>query len=200
MECIPGSFSPIPPDGALIDLVPTVPLTADVLPLRHRSTYRDKVLVMQRGKQTFGAMLRAAREVEARGVVVVNSLPLWPYLMRDGRGEARLVEHLSARGGEQKAASCFIVMVSQGHGQELLRRLGAGRATEETPGKPLAARLATSRVERECLICICSFAEGETILRLPCQHSYHADCARKWLALQKTCPACRTQIKTRRNS
>lgn len=194
MECIPGAFSPVPPEGLQFQLIQADPLLADTLPLRNSEACRGKVIVTQRGKQTFGAMLVAARAAGALGVVVVNSVPLWPYLMRDGKGEARLVER--GKDGEQSAAY-FTVMVSQSHGEELLRRLAAA-ATTAAASAAVTGCLAVSQVEKECLICISAFEENDTILRLPCQHTYHEECAKKWLQLQKTCPACRMEVKPRR--
>ena len=197
MECMSGAFSPVPPDGLQFQLLQADPLLADTLPFRNQEACRGKVIVTQRGKQTFGGMLVAARAAGALGVVVVNSVPLWPYLMRDGKGEARIEER---KEGEQNTA-CFIVMVSQGHGEELLRRLAATTTAATTSAAAAAAltgRLAVSQVEKECLICISAFEENDTILRLPCQHTYHEECAKKWLNLQKTCPACRMEVKPRR--
>ena len=154
----------------------------------------------QRGKQTFGAMLVAARAAGALGVVVLNSVPLWPYLMRDGKGEAKI----EVGREEEASAACLIVMVSQAHGEELLRRLAAAATTAPATTTAAAAAasltgcLAVSQVEKECLICISAFEENDTILRLPCQHTYHEECAKKWLNLQKTCPACRMEVKPRR--
>lgn len=196
MECIPGAFSPVPPEGFQFQLLQADPLLADTLPLRNQEACRGKVLVTQRGKQTFGAMLVAARAAGALGVVVVNSVPLWPYLMRDGKGEAKLEEGKE----EEQSAACFIVMVSQAHGEELLRRLAAAAAAVDTTAAAaaLTGRLAVSQVEKECLICISAFEENDTILRLPCQHTYHEECAKRWLNLQSTCPACRMEVKPRR--
>jgi len=198
MECIPGAFSPVPPEGLQFSLIQADPLLADTLPLRNHEACRGKVIVTQRGKQTFGAMLVAARAAGALGVVVVDSVPLWPYLMRDGKGEAK-VELGREEEGEQSAA-CFIVMVSQAHGEELLRCLAATAATTTAAAAALTACLAVSQVEKECLICISAFEENDTILRLPCQHTYHEECAKKWLNLQRTCPACRMEVKPRRES
>jgi len=195
MECIPGSFSPIPSKGFQFQLIQADPLLADVLPLRNKGACQGKVLVTQRGKQTFGAMLVAARAAGALGVVVINSVSLWPYLMRDGKGEAKI----EAGKEEGQSADCFIVMVSQAHGEELLRRLASPAPVDTTTTTVNAAALtgclAVTHVERECLICIQAFEESDTILRLPCQHNYHEECARKWLSLRRTCPACRIEVK-----
>lgn len=198
MECIPGAFSPVPPEGSQFNLVQADPLLADKLPLQNQEACRGKVIVTQRGKQTFGAMLVEARRAGALGVVVVNSVPLWPYLMRDGKGEARLDvgkeegKKEEEEKEEKQQAACFIVMVNQAQGGIFNRRLAADAAN--TRGS-----FAVSKVEKECLICITAFAEDETILSLPCKHAYHAECAKRWLALQKTCPACRMEVKPRRD-
>ncbi len=184
MEAIPAAFSPVPPDGARVDLVIAEPVTAHVLPLANEHACQDKVVVMQRGKQTFGKMLHEARRIGARGVLVVNSLPLWPYLMKDSKREATKEEDPEAKD------ACFIAMVSLPAGEALLARVRA------TPG--LAGCLEVSEVEKDCLICICAFAEGESILRLPCSHAFHFDCCKKWLGLQKSCPACRADVNVRR--
>lgn len=143
-------------------------------------------------------MLVAARVAGALGVVVINSVPLWPYLMRDGKGEAKI----EVGKEEGQSAHCFIVIVSQAHGEELLRRLASAApvatTTTTVTAAALTGRLAVSQVEKECLICILAFEENDTILRLPCHHSYHEECARKWLSLRATCPACRVEVKPRR--
>jgi len=36
-----------------------------------------------------------------------------------------------------------------------------------------------------------TFSSGQTVRTLPCFHSYHKDCADKWLQTNPTCPACK---------
>lgn len=199
VEAIPADFSPVPPDGGKFALVVADPLTAHELPLRNQAACAGKVLVTKRGKKTFAAMAKEAGRIGARGCVVLNSLPIWPYTMKDSKGEAKEVH--------EKYGDVFIMMVSQKDGEELLERIegrgeGGGVKNEEDnhnhKNDDLVAHLAVSSVEKDCVICVCAFVEGEEILRLPCSHVYHADCCRKWLALSKTCPYCRHEVKAPR--
>ena len=46
-----------------------------------------------------------------------------------------------------------------------------------------------------CSICLDDYKEGETIIKLNCNHIYHKKCLEKWLLKNKTCPCCKTEIK-----
>jgi hypothetical protein len=62
----------------------------------------------------------------------------------------------------------------------------------------LSVTVVTSPPEQEedsctiCSICLEAFVEGELMHRLACQHPYHLQCIRPWLAMKTTCPACRS--------
>jgi hypothetical protein len=45
-----------------------------------------------------------------------------------------------------------------------------------------------SEAGEECTICLCAFADGELIKRLPCGHAYHSQCIDTWLHKSATCP------------
>ncbi|KAI4331092.1 hypothetical protein MLD38_029315 [Melastoma candidum] len=46
-----------------------------------------------------------------------------------------------------------------------------------------------------CTVCLSMFNAGERIRVLPdCKHSFHAECIDEWLALNPTCPVCRTRV------
>jgi hypothetical protein len=50
--------------------------------------------------------------------------------------------------------------------------------------------------QHNCHICIESFAKGDALVQLPCLHSFHEPCIRKWLCEEKvTCPVCRMDIR-----
>lgn len=57
----------------------------------------------------------------------------------------------------------------------------------------------------QCMICLADFSAtsgttedgepaGEWLRRLPCQHSYHSECASDWLRTKPTCPLCRKHV------
>lgn len=48
----------------------------------------------------------------------------------------------------------------------------------------------------ECAICCDRLADGFLLVRLPCGHSYHHDCAASWLRENCTCPECRYELPT----
>ena len=47
-----------------------------------------------------------------------------------------------------------------------------------------------------CMVCICEKEIGETVRTLPCMHSFHAARIDQWLAENRTCPICKTDIVT----
>ena len=42
----------------------------------------------------------------------------------------------------------------------------------------------------ECLICLESFKDKETVIRLKCNHYYHTHCIYTWFEKKQTCPIC----------
>ncbi|KAL6646298.1 hypothetical protein ACP70R_017906 [Stipagrostis hirtigluma subsp. patula] len=48
----------------------------------------------------------------------------------------------------------------------------------------------------QCVICRVEFEEGESLVWLPCKHSYHSECINQWLQLNKVCPMCSSEVST----
>jgi len=80
--------------------------------------------------------------------------------------------------------------------QEERRRKGA---TEEAigslPSKEFVAGLFPSG-DDICAICFSKYEEGEKLRILPCHplHHFHLACIDPWLALNASCPSCRTRV------
>ncbi|KQJ91217.1 E3 ubiquitin ligase BIG BROTHER-related [Brachypodium distachyon] len=51
----------------------------------------------------------------------------------------------------------------------------------------------------QCVICRVEFEEGESLVALPCKHSYHPDCINQWLQINKVCPMCSAEVSTSEN-
>jgi hypothetical protein len=46
-----------------------------------------------------------------------------------------------------------------------------------------------------CVVCMDDFEAVDQVLRLPCHHSFHPDCIRKWLTECKPCcPMCQKNL------
>ncbi len=46
-----------------------------------------------------------------------------------------------------------------------------------------------------CSICLDDFKDGDIIKSLPsCNHQFHAECVKNWLATQASCPMCRQRV------
>jgi len=43
---------------------------------------------------------------------------------------------------------------------------------------------------RECVICMIEFNNGDRVRYLPCMHTYHVECIDDWLMRSFTCPSC----------
>jgi hypothetical protein len=46
----------------------------------------------------------------------------------------------------------------------------------------------------KCLVCQFAYEKEEDLIKLPCGHCFHADCAGQWLKTKDFCPYCRTSI------
>jgi|TARA_B110001454_G_C12675623_1_gene415726 hypothetical protein len=44
--------------------------------------------------------------------------------------------------------------------------------------------------DKICIICLDNFKDGETIIRVKCNHYYHTQCIYNWFEKQPTCPLC----------
>ncbi|XP_065837991.1 uncharacterized protein [Oscarella lobularis] len=47
---------------------------------------------------------------------------------------------------------------------------------------------------KQCVVCMTDFVEGEDIRRLPCFHTFHIACIDPWLKTNRVCPVCRIDI------
>ena len=45
-----------------------------------------------------------------------------------------------------------------------------------------------------CVICMCNYEPGDTLLHLPCAHAFHDACGSKWLGYSKKCPVCKREV------
>ncbi len=54
--------------------------------------------------------------------------------------------------------------------------------------------------KKECLICLCEFAQGESIKILPCFDFYHTKCIDKWAKNSCLCPKCKTNFVKKKKS
>lgn len=61
--------------------------------------------------------------------------------------------------------------------------------TEQLPTHVYRAR--SDADGASCTICLNEYQAGEPLRRLPCKHSYHAECIDKWLTTVNRCPLCR---------
>jgi len=71
-----------------------------------------------------------------------------------------------------------------GHANEPPRR---GLSAEMLTSFPRVQFVATEE-EEVCVICLDSFKSGQSLVRLPCFHQFHADCIFEWLNCSKLCP------------
>ena len=50
-------------------------------------------------------------------------------------------------------------------------------------------------LEDKCIICQYNFIELESIVGLPCKHSFHFNCLKPWIDKQHYCPLCKCNIR-----
>mmetsp|Transcript_64379 Transcript_64379/g.73908 ORF Transcript_64379/g.73908 Transcript_64379/m.73908 type:complete len:233 (+) Transcript_64379:124-822(+) len=48
--------------------------------------------------------------------------------------------------------------------------------------------------KESCAVCQDEYEKDTTILKLPCNHTFHQDCVKPWLKMHNSCPTCRAPI------
>eukprot|EP00392_Amoebophrya_sp_AT5.2_P008700 g8728.t1 len=48
----------------------------------------------------------------------------------------------------------------------------------------------TKVMVQECPYCLGEFEPSDTVVRLPCLHTFHASCVEEWVKTNGTCPTC----------
>ncbi|XP_044259002.1 E3 ubiquitin-protein ligase RNF181-like [Tribolium madens] len=48
----------------------------------------------------------------------------------------------------------------------------------------------------KCPVCLKEHGEGETVKKMPCNHTFHAECILPWLEKTNSCPLCRFELAT----
>lgn len=50
--------------------------------------------------------------------------------------------------------------------------------------------------DERCTVCLEEFAVGDDVTTLPCKHTFHCGCAKRWLEKHCTCPVCRYEVES----
>mmetsp|Transcript_32814 Transcript_32814/g.57219 ORF Transcript_32814/g.57219 Transcript_32814/m.57219 type:complete len:141 (+) Transcript_32814:1164-1586(+) len=78
--------------------------------------------------------------------------------------------------------------------QSLVRRIRSENQAYRTCSAATDEEIASLAIsEPSSEVCsICSEPKHADVRKLPCSHTYHADCIGGWLRLRRTCPECRS--------
>lgn len=49
----------------------------------------------------------------------------------------------------------------------------------------------------DCMVCLSTFANGDRVRMLPCNHVFHTQCVDEWLSRDLHCPLCRHDLRRR---
>ena len=75
--------------------------------------------------------------------------------------------------------------------------VGESNAAFGTEKKPYLSERDMENLENleSCAVCCMGFERGDACLGMPrCGHAYHTECLEPWLAENKCCPLCKTEI------
>jgi hypothetical protein len=81
-----SSSETLPARQVELEIVVADPITAE-RPFSNSEELSGKLILTKRGAATFASIVKRAAECGAGGVIVLNHVDVWPYLMRDTKGE-----------------------------------------------------------------------------------------------------------------
>ena len=74
----------------------------------------------------------------------------------------------------------------------------AREIVDALPVRPYVPKEGEDDEEEQCAVCRMEFEGGEAVRCLPaCGHAYHVECLSPWLAENKCCPICKTEIEAK---
>ncbi|CAI5709437.1 unnamed protein product [Hyaloperonospora brassicae] len=146
---------------------------------RNADSMKDKIVVMSRGGCPFARKVLRAQAAEAAGVIIIQTVDVWPYTMTDSTGESENVK-----------IPAF--MISSKHGKGFVEYLRG----EHNEG--VFADIVVRKDALECVICQVEMSIGMEVTRMPCQHMFHTACLHEWLQVGNSCPICRVTIAAKR--
>lgn len=225
--CVPASFTKVPMNTTIVGNIVNcdetcVPLASNLcnaVSSNNNSTsdHNKEIYLCPRGGITFARKAINAHTIgHAGGLVVIQSFPMWPFVMSDNANE------IQAHG---EPVDIPVVCVSRADGELMLEYVRACQNKKSSVSrKDLEIRMVFGEVVTECSICQegmdfesmkqLQTESGESIInsnvstadeddaaliyKLPCRHCYHVTCVTQWLDSHNTCPMCRFQMPTER--
>ncbi|KAG6619603.1 zinc finger family protein [Phytophthora cinnamomi] len=176
---IPGNFGPC---EALKERNVVVADPFDgAIAFQNANEMKDKIVVMARGGCTFARKVLRAQEAGAAGVIIIQTVDIWPYTMTDSTGESKGV-----------TIPAFMMSAKVGNGFVAFLR---GKRDEG-----VSADVIVRKDARECVICQVEMSIGMKVTRMPCQHMFHTACLHEWLQIGNSCPICRVEIAAKRTA
>jgi E3 ubiquitin-protein ligase RNF115/126 len=173
-----GAFAKLPKDSFPRELCFGDPPEGDK-PFSNGADMQGRIVVLKRGIATFVAKAKRAQESGCSAVIVVQTVPVWPYTMKDSTGEAAESNLLVP-----------VVMVRQEDGPKLQALVQKDKSSF------VCGILHAQPLELNCPVCQDEYGLGSVVARLPCRHLFHDACVTAWLVKHATCPICRFELAT----
>ncbi|XWS23229.1 hypothetical protein CRYUN_Cryun29cG0103100 [Craigia yunnanensis] len=67
---------------------------------------------------------------------------------------------------------------------------------KESSVKKMLEKVSGEVGDEDCMICLEELKVGSDVSRMPCSHTFHANCIEKWLKQSHYCPLCRFEMPT----
>ena len=128
------------------------------------------------------ACLRTLRSSPATDSLMRVPIEHLRLMYRDGDFSPEDFEALSALDDNNVSISLGASAADVRHLPTFLFR----RATEGGAARP--------QDDSRCVICLEDFSDGESVMALPCLHTFHTDEITTWLLARASCPVCKMSI------
>ncbi|CAI9105691.1 OLC1v1004674C1 [Oldenlandia corymbosa var. corymbosa] len=93
------------------------------------------------------------------------------------------------------AAAVYSRVEAVGGGEEACSCASGSSSTSSTNSEDSLTDQKKDCLKKNCIICISEIENGEVCWELnACNHRFHADCIRKWVKKNSSCPLCRTLV------